>query len=376
VGGLDCYGAEIGGLADLAGDFDFLSTVEREAWIARQWTEVAESMGWAGALEAAFERIRRTRIGLAHSSATAIEAYRQVALAEREEPALVERARVRQEVLRALVARSSNVWKIEVEAASLPLGICFGGTTKGGRRPSSGLVEGLLAKSGATTVDPQQPGRGVGTKPASEVPAQRAFLADSGPSYFWRPAPRVLAYRPGCGNDAPLRLALGTFPWVYGHRLQAPAPGTLWRSDAGPHAPAVVGLEIAASLWQPAGNLRQDAREVVEHWRHWRDATGDLVDAVPVAGEKARAGDCLYRRGHLLEVCQGSLELVGLNGPRGFICAAAFNAVQRRFAAFFAMRRALLRARERLPSELRRALNKNPDPCLRQQLNLTALLGA
>ncbi len=375
MGGLDCYGPEIGALANIAGDFDFLSTIEREAWIARQWAEVAESMGWAGALEAALERIRRTRIGLADTSAVAIAAYRQVALAEREEPAFGERARVRQEVLRALVARSPNVWRLEVDAASLPSGICFGGTTRGGGRPSGGLVERLLDRQGASGRAPQGSGRYVGEKPKTGGPARRAFIADSGPSYFWPAAPRVLVYRPGCGNDAPLRLSLGTFPWVYGHRLQAPAPGSLWRSDAGAHSPAAVALEIASSLWQPAGNLRQDAREVVAHWRHWRDTTGALLDEIPAVGEVARSGDCLYRRGHLLEVCQGSLELVGLNGPRGFICAAAFNAIQRRFAAFFAMRRALVRARARLPSELRRALNNNPDPCLRGQLNIAAVLG-
>ena len=82
---------------------------------------------------------------------------------------------------------------------------------------------------------------------------------------------------------------------------------------------------------------------------------------------------CLHRRGELLEVCQGSDEIVGLNGPRGFVCAAAFNYIQRRFAAFFAMRRSLLRARGQLPGTLKTILAGNPDPCLREQLNLGGL---
>ena len=55
--------------------------------------------------------------------------------------------------------------------------------------------------------------------------------------------------------------------------------------------------------------------------------------------------------------------------------ACAEAAPSRRYAAFFAMRRALVRARAKLIPELRGLLNANPDPCLRQQVFLAHVFG-
>jgi hypothetical protein len=96
-----------------------------------------------------------------------------------------------------------------------------------------------------------------------------------------------------------------------------------------------------------------------------------LVAAIPESSDDPLSSGCLARSGHVLETCKGKGRLVGLNGPRGFICADAYNFIQRRFAAFFAMRRALLRAQKKLSRELRALVDANPDPCLRQHLNLT-----
>ena len=66
---LECYDAELDALADLAGDFDFLSTIEREAWISRQWTEIAAATGWADELDTAIAGLRRGRLRDPGSSA-------------------------------------------------------------------------------------------------------------------------------------------------------------------------------------------------------------------------------------------------------------------------------------------------------------------
>ena len=80
-------------------------------------------------------------------------------------------------------------------------------------------------------------------------------------------------------------------------------------------------------------------------------------------GSDKRVG-AVYQRGLLLEVYQGSAELAGLSGARGFVCAAAYNFIQRRYAAFFCMRRALLRAYSGLVPELKALVAKNADPCV------------
>jgi len=348
-------------------------------------------MGWSDELASAFDRVRHSRLGMAQSTAVALAAFRVIAQRDQEDRGNADRARVRAEALMTLAGRTADMWRVEVDVASLPSGVCFGASRpmrplRAGRpasappkppEPSSRGTSGP-GRPGPERPGPERPGPGrprPGTSGGREQP-RRVFLADSGPSYFWDPAPRLLHYRPRCGQEAPLRLSLGTFPWVYGHRLQAPAPGALWRSF-GERLPATLALEIAASLWHPRGNLRQDARQVVSHWRHWRATTRELVAALPESNDNPPATKCLVRSGQLLEACEGQGELVGLNGPRGFICADAYNFIQRRFAAFFAMRRALVRARKRkLPSELRSLLNANPDPCLRQHLNLSLGLAA
>jgi len=362
---LDCYGADLDALADLVGDFDYLSTREREAWVAGQWRMIAQAMGWSDELDAALERIKTTRLGLAQSTAVAIAAFRSVASGDEDEEPIADRARVRQTVLMTLGAHTTNVWRIDADAASVPSGVCF---SSGRAAEGRGSIRERAARldSPGKSLAQDELGREVTTD--DTLAKRRAFLADSGPSYFWGPAPRVIHYRPGCGLESPLRVSLGTFPWVYGRRLQAPSPGLLWRSS-GEYIPAAIGLEIATSLWHPAGNLRQDAREVVAHWQHWRETTRGLIDALPEAGDEPQRGDELYRSGALLQSAQDD-EYVGVNGPRGFICAAAYNYIQQRFAAFFAMRRALLRARGRLPKELRVFVDANPDPCIPQDLNV------
>ena len=360
---LTCYDPELDALADLAGDFDYLSTVEREAWSARQWTEMAAAMGWSDTLDQALAGIRRSRMGLADMSATALTTFAGVASALREDEARADRAKMRAEALAAIRVKSpTNLWRVELDVGGLPGGACYG--LSQWRPQIGGLSAGMQARSGGSGVIAPAPSGGSGGKGGRNVVVlpQRIFLAEAGPNYFGGPAPEMVMHQAGCGWQTPLRLSLGTFPWVYGHRLQAPAPGLGWRSS-GAHVPALTALEIASDFWEAEGNLRQDARDVVTHWRQWRAAIAGPLAMVPSTNSERRPG-VAYRRGHLLEVFQASEELAGLNGPRGFVCVAAFNHIQRRFAGFFALRRALVRARTKLPIELRNLITQNPDPCL------------
>ena len=380
---LDCYDAELGAFVDeLAGDFDFPSTMEREAWLVRQWTQVAEAGGWADPLAQTLASLRRSRLGLVSIESAAAGAFSSWIRREREDEARQERATVRAQVLETIAARQpANLWRVEVDVGSLPAGVCYGrglwrpvpsplpmGGLSGVKPGGSGLTLGVAPAGGGAGGDAKA-GAGADANAGPITLPQRTFLADAGPSYFWTPTPTTLLHHPGCGWQTPLRLSLGTYPWVYGHRLQAPAPGLSWRSNSQSH-PAVVAMRIAAGLWHESGNLQQDAREVASHWKQWRSTTAPLVRALPVS---AQVAGTLYRDGERLRVFQGSEELAGVNGPRGFVSAAAFNFVQGRFAAFFAMRRALLRARRQLTPELRDALIANPDPCLRQQLGVAQL---
>ena len=114
---LACYGAEFEPLADLAGDFDVLSSTELGAWARRQWEELAEAIGWSAALEAGLARVRTAKLSRARVLSVAMAAFRGVAAANAEEGAMAERARVRAAVLRELGKWASNLWCVEVDAA-------------------------------------------------------------------------------------------------------------------------------------------------------------------------------------------------------------------------------------------------------------------
>jgi hypothetical protein len=196
-------------------------------------------------------------------------------------------------------------------------------------------------------------------------PLARAFHPDTAAGYFgdgWTgPPPRAES---SCGWQTPLVLHLGTFPWVYSSRLDGPGPG---RGGPRRHASRPsLGLQLAVSLMDPAINLQQDARQVAAILDHFVTHTAAAHRRLPIyqAGQ-AELGK-LHRRGGLLYVHQGSLHVAGLDGPRGRIAAPAYNYILRRFACFFAVRRAALRALVTLPADVQRAALTSSDPCLRQ----------
>ncbi len=361
---LDCYDDALDSFTDdLAGDFDFLSSSEREGWLAQQWAKVAEGGGWGEEFSRMLAKLRQSQLGLVSIESAALSAFTGFITREREEPGRSDRALVRASVLASLQEKNpAHLWLVETDVGGVPSGACYGRAVwrpaplnaKAGKLAGqAGEVKGEAADEGAQVTVLPQP----------------TFLTDAGPSYFWDPAPSSMLVHLDCGWSTPLRLSLGTFPWVYGHRLQAPAPGLAWRSNTTKH-PAPVAMRIAAGMWHPDGNLRADARDVVSAWKHWRDATRPLVAALPTAA--ATPGE-VHRDGERLVADSTSAEDVGINGPRGFVCVAAYNFIQERFAAFFAMRRALLRGRRHLTPELRELLMKNKDPCMRQQLGVAVL---
>ena len=63
------------------------------------------------------------------------------------------------------------------------------------------------------------------------------------------------------------------------------------------------------------------------------------------------------------------------DGPRGHVAAPAYNYILRRFASFFAVRRATLRALPALGPDLMRLTRASADPFLRRQVEEVARAG-
>lgn len=331
----ECHGGDIEALADVAGDFDARSPEESAAFILRTWTGIAGTVGFAQALADAMAALRGTRLALVGLHAAALAAFDRWSAKPRrplssELPAVVRtaRAKVRHEVLLALgESRRATLWAIDEPAARLPARACF-------------------ERGPATTV------------------SGRAFLVDAAENFFHDNRKSYPGDPLGaCRWETPVILSLGTYPWVLGSKLHRTPPALDWDA-ATPWNPASVAMRLATSLWQPLGNLQQDATQVVQQYRHYTRAVDLALAAVPT-WPKGQPGQ-LARKGLLLHVDHGSLDLAGINSPLGYLSATAHNFIIERFATFFAVRRAHARVAGQLPIELRRAIAHNPDPCLRR----------
>ncbi len=348
---LGCYGAELNKLADLAGDFDALSAAESDAWELRQWRLVAGALGWRGALERALERLSKGQAtsALPEVAAAAFEQWHAGAGPRRGSASA--RARVQRDVIRALRSRglaSHSLFRVGASSGELPKQASYRSTSAEEPRFTTQPVRD---RSVATAL---------GITGRSSGGNARAFRTETAASYF---ADR---HDPGAdGSTYRVALSFGTYPYVYGGVLGPEPPGLRWASGR-PWSPATDALRIAASLWTPAINLTQDARLVVAQYRYFRRSTASLLEGVTAwrRGNAAAVGR-VYWRGVLLQVHQGSESLATFNSPRGPLSVKAFNYITRCFAAFFAARRAFVRALPRMPREVQRAHRRNPDPCLR-----------
>jgi hypothetical protein len=326
---LSCYGAEVPALADLVGDFDLRSPVDTRAWYGLQWEALADLLGFSQQLAAEFGRRRGATDWVTASAEAGMAAF--AGSLRRGRPGVSDRqAATQASVLEHLIAvgqARGELWRVAVDPTTLETGACFDDDT------------------------------GVST---------RAFYPDTAPGYFgdgWPgPPPRAESR---CGWQTPLVLHLGTFPWVYSSRLDVAGPGSRWWSPSA--APAVAAFRTMASLLEPEANLRQDARQVAAIFHHFQAQTAPLLARLPMFRPGAAEVGRVYRRAGFLHVHQGSLAVAGLNGPRGYLPATAYNHIVRRFACFFAVRRATLRALAWAP-EMKPLLASSADPCLRAQV--------
>jgi len=331
----ECYGGDIEALADLAGDFDARSPEESAAFILRTWTGIAGTLGFAQELADAMAALRGTRLAQVGLHAAALAAFERWSATPRRprspelSPAIrTARAKVRHEVLLALgESRRATLWAIDEPATRLPARACF-------------------ERGPATTV------------------SGRAFLVDAAENFFHGNRKSNPDDSPNtCQWETPVLLSLGTYPWVLGSKLHRTPPGLDWDAST-PWNPAAVAMRLATSLWQPLGNLEQNATQVVQQYRHYTRATDLALAALPT-WPKGQPGQ-LVRKGLRLHIDHGSLDLAGANSPLGYLSATAHNFILDRFATFFAVRRAHARVAMRLPIELQRAIAHNPDPCLRR----------
>lgn len=320
---LACYAADLDSAAALVGDFDLRSPAETHGWLRAEWQAIADSIGFSQQFGEALAAVRAVRDdGSAIHRAAAAAFARWLA---RTRPGIGEtQARVQWEVLAELAAARSP-WRVMVDPSTLASGACY--------REGDRML--------------------------------RAFYADTAAGYFsdgWD-GPRPRAESP-CGWTTPLVLHLGTFPYVYSTRMDGAGPGLRWAS-AEIH-PAVDGLRAMAGPLSPAGNLRQDLPQVATIFAHFRNHTRAMVEAIPLFPPGRASPGVLYRRNGFLHVHQGSIATAGVQGPRGFISAPAYNYILRRFACFFAVRRAVLRALPTSP-DLVEIVRRSSDRCLRQQ---------
>lgn len=326
-----CYGPDIEALAELGGGFEALSTEALAEFTRRQWTDVADTLGFAAPLRKTVDALRGARSGDLSLHAAALTAFetwhrnRPRKLSPKlSSAARLVRARVRQEALTAYAAaHPESLWTLDAAATDLPSSACFDA--------------GDAGLSG------------------------RVFQDDAPTNYFH--ASRV-SQPTACGWEGPVLLSLGTYPWVYGGALVRTPPGLDW-DPVGSYDPATTAMRLCSSLWQPEGNLRQDARAVVFAYRYYRQATDEALRDLPTYDPRRAVPGELSRRGLLLHAEQSSLELATVATARGPLVASAHNYIVRRFAAFFALRRSLLLAAHRLTPDQQAAIAKNPDPCLR-----------
>ena len=331
---LTCYGDGIKGLADLVGDFDLRSPMDVHAWYRVEWQAIADALGFPQELEVALAPLRAARDRVAATNQAGLDAFARWLV--RQPAALTDsHTRVQDNVLRQMITvgrETGHLWRVAADPTTLTAGACY---DDGGQ-------------------------------------LRRAFYPDTAPGYFgdgWNgPPPRAES---ACGWTTPLVLHLGTFPWVYSARTGA--VGTRWASAQA--QPALTGMQAMASLLEPAGNLREDAQQVAAIYAHFSAHAAPLVARVPLYPPGRAEPGKLYRRAGFLYVHQGSLHLAGLSGPRGQLSATAYNYILRRFACFFAVRRATLRALVTLPTDVQLLAERSTDPCLRRYVEEVARAG-
>jgi hypothetical protein len=225
-----------------------------------------------------------------------------------------------------------ELWRVTVDPTTLETGACYA--------DESGSLSRLLPRHGAGLL--------------------RRRLARAR-----RRGPRALRL------ETPLVLHLGTFPWVYSSRLEAVGPGLRWSRRAPSRR------SRACTSWrllEPETNLRQDARQVAAIYRHFAAHTARCSPACPPSSPAApRSAACTSA------AASCTCIRAACTSPASTARAAASprrpTTTSARFACFFAVRRATLRALAWLPAEVQRLARPRADPCLRQHAEEVARAG-
>lgn len=330
---LEIYDPLLDGLADLVGDFDAAKLNSTEDWIRQQWTRYADALQFRDGLDRLLKGRRRSRVLMNETGLRAFYAFLTRSQRGALQPA---QARIRHMSLTAMRRITpSNLWFTNIDSRRLPESGCFDTGEEGAPPPQT--LEGFLRMAPAPAV----------------MPRARAFDVSVSASYFADRDPRNVT---ACAY--PVRLSLGTFPVVYGDNLADPV-GLHWYSHK-QHKPALEAMRICSRFWSQAGNLAQDARVVIDQYKHFRLATARVFNRKMPGARDARTGwvTPLDRRKRIA-------------APRGPIAVDAYNFVLLQFASFFAARRSYLRAPTALSPEAVRAAQANPDPILREQLGMT-----
>ena len=317
---LACYGSGLHAVADLAGDVDPISKASLDDFQIRQWRSVADTFGFRDALEPALQAAKKSGGAFGSITNVAINAF-AVHIESRGTPAAPHRYptaqinAVRAEVIEQWRGQSRGLWRLEAEPVDLPGRACVGDF--------------------------------------------RVFPSSGAPDYFQTPERDTPAMRT-CVWSSPLVVYLGTWPWYHGSSLLETAPGLHWRRS-GAHQPIHQALRAYSSAWTLEGNAAIDAREVYEQFDHFRRATEPLTASLPK--EHPGPGELFLASDGLLRVYLSDDDDAYLNGPLGPVAARAYNHIARSVGAFFALRRAMLRAPTKLPAKVQNLLKGGADPC-------------
>lgn len=339
---LALYDLDLDQLADTAGDFDATNFEASERFVRKQWYRYADAFRFRKLLDRQLAQRDRRRSFVNAEALTAFATWHRTQPQKHPNPEL---ARVRYAALMSIRQSQQQRWLTDIISTELP---------------ESGCVD----SSGS--FDPKPPPRAQPSSPLRRIlnmqqeaslavqPRERIFRADVTRSYFHDKDERR-------GRDCvyPVKLSLGTFPYVYGGQLGSRAPGLQWASH-GEWQPAVEAMRIASGFWSQTSNLRQDARLVVAQWRRFRQRTARVLDRhLPGARDPATG------------IIKTRVAEQTINAPHGLLSVRAYRLVLGNFAAFFAARRAFLRSPLAFVPATQKAIHENPDPVLRDALEMT-----
>lgn len=340
---LALYDLDLDALADTAGTFDATDFEASERFVRKQWYRYADGLGFRKLLDRQLSQRDRRRSFVNAEGLNAFATWYRTQPHKRRNP---ERARVRYACLMHIRQHHPQRWMTDLVSTDLPETGCYEDPEleptmqPAPVEPASALMR-ILSRNTQQYVPAVQP-------------RARVFRADVTRSYFHdrdERRPEQCVY--------PVKLSLGTFPWVYGRQLGPLAPGLQWDSH-GEWQPAIEAMRIASSFWSQTGNLRQDARIVVAQWRKFRQRTARVLDRHLPGARDPRTGAIRSRV---------SSEQT-INAPHGLLATRAYRMILGNFAAFFAARRAFVQHPLAFVPATWTAIEQNPDPVLREALDM------